>query len=230
MNTDDKAGLARYDQLLGRVYDERRMPTSTRDLILALGWVTLRDPRRHDPAITTWVRTREVLNATNEQMWRHLADDIPRYDSQLHDKTPHGCQAPMVRVDRLCGRGTVHGFAERDPVTGWSRSWNFCNRPRCRAYAQPIWERARHSYTVAPEPIPNAGGLLPLFFTWDWEPKYRKAARLIRHKSAWEPPSYGLSADEWPTVPGQEPVRAFPKLRLIASNGETIQRNTPVLI
>lgn len=229
MSTDDKAGLARYDQLLGRVYDERRMPTGTRDLILALGWVMLRDPRRHDPTITTWTRTREVLNATNEQMWRHVAADVPRYDSKLHDKPPLGCQAPMVRVDRLCGRGAVHGFSEFAPATGWSRYWGFCNRPRCREYAQPIYERARHSFTQRPDPIPNTGGLLPLFFAWEWEPRYRKAAQLILHDSAWEPPSYGLSADEWPPVPGQQSVQGFPKLRLIASNGETVRPAAPVL-
>ncbi|MFB7359685.1 hypothetical protein [Streptomyces gardneri] len=230
MSIDDRAALARYDQLLARVYTERRMPTGTRDLILALGWVGLRDPRRHDPTITPWTRTREVLNATNEQMWRHVADDVPRYDSGLHDKALGGCQAPMVRVDRLCGRNTVHGFSERDPVTGWSRHWGFCNRQRCREYATPIYKRARHSCTVAPEPIPNAGGLLPLFFSWDWEPKYRKAAKYILFRSSWEPPGYGLSADEWPPVAGQEPVKAFPKLRLAASNGETVHRSAPALI
>jgi hypothetical protein len=230
MSPDDKAALARYDQLLARVYTDRRMPTGTRDLILALGWVGLRDPRRHDPTITTWTRTREVLNATNEQMWRHLADDVPRYDARLHDRTPDGCQAPMIRVDRLCGRSTLNGFSEFDPVTGWSRYWGFCSRPRCQEYGRPIEERARHSFTQRPEPVPNRGGLLPLFFAWDWEPKYRKAAKHILFNSAWEPPGYGLSADEWPPAPGQEPVKAFPKLRLIASNGETVQRSGPVLV
>jgi hypothetical protein len=46
----------------------------------------------------------------------------------------------------------------------------------------------------------------------------------------WEPPSYGLSADEWPTVPGTEPVKAFPKLRLVASGGEIVADNAPALI
>ena len=48
MNVDDRDALIRYDQLAARVYGERRMPTGTRDLILALGWVSIRDPRRHD--------------------------------------------------------------------------------------------------------------------------------------------------------------------------------------
>jgi hypothetical protein len=73
--------------------------------------------------------------------------------------------------------------------------------------------------------------LLPLFFSWNWEAKYRKAADLVPELIAgWTPPSYGLSADEWPTVPGNEPVKAFPKLRLIASGGEVIPRKGPALV
>ncbi|MFK8851288.1 hypothetical protein [Streptomyces sp. Ac-502] len=189
MSPDDRDGMLRYDQLASRVYSERRMPQGTRDLILALGWVALRDPRRHDPAAEgQWTRAREVLNTDNKTMWTLVAEDAPRYDPALHDDSPWGCQAPMVRVNRLCGRNTIIGFSECDPFTGWSRQWGFCSRPRCQQYARPIEERARHSFTQRPEPIPNAGGLLPLFFTWDWEPKYRKAMELIKHQSSWEPP------------------------------------------
>ncbi|WP_030757682.1 hypothetical protein [Streptomyces sp. NRRL F-5135] len=222
--------MARYDQLASRVYTETRMPSGTRDLVLALGWVTLRDPRRHDPAIGTWARTREVMNTDNKRIWQLIAEDVPRYDFDLHDKAPMGCQAPMVRVQRLCGRNTMYGFSEFDPATGWMTYWGFCNRPRCREYMRTIEQRAKGSKDRAPEPIPNAGGLLPLFFSWNWEAKYRKAMALIKFRSSWEPPSYGLSADEWPEVPGQEKPKAFPKLRLIASGGEVIQRARPKLV
>lgn len=227
---DDHDGMLRYDELATRVYGERRMPQGTRDLILALGWVTLRDPRRHDPTLTTWGRTRDVLNADNKTMWQRIVDDVPRYDSELHDKESWGCQAPMVRAKRLCGRSAMYGFSEFDPATGWATSWNFCNRPRCREYMRPIEARAKDSHKRAPEPIPNTGGLLPLFFAWTWESKYRKALELLRFKASWEPPSYGLSADEWPEVPGQEKPKAFPKLRLIASEGEIVSRQGPTLV
>ncbi|QKW31439.1 hypothetical protein HUT11_35335 (plasmid) [Streptomyces seoulensis] len=231
MTPDDRDALVRYDQLASRVYGETRMPSGTRDLILALGWVTLRDPRRHDPTRSIWERTRDVLNADNKRIWQLIAEDAPRYDVRLTEaNTLSGCQAPMIRVDRLCGRSTMHGFSEFDPATGWSRYWGFCNRPRCREYAKPIWERARHSATKRPEPIPNAGGLLPLFFTWGWEAKYLKAAELIHTIHGWKPPSYGLSADEWPEVPGQEKPKAFPKLRLIASEGEIKAERAPELV
>lgn len=224
---DDHDGLLRYDQLAARVYGERRMPQGTRDLILALGWVTLRDPRRHDPTLTTWGRTRDVLNADDKTMWQHVADDAPRYEYDWH-ADPRGCQAPMVRVDRLCGKSTSLNFAEFDPATGWMKDWHFCSRPRCREYAKPIYERAHGSHQKAPKPIPNTGGLLPLFFSWNWEAKYRKAGEVL-HRS-WEPPTYGLSADEWPEVPGQEKPKAFPKLRLIASDGEIIAQQGPTLV
>lgn len=227
MSIDDRDALLRYDQLAARVYGEDRMPSGTRDLILALGWVTLRDPRRHDPDRSMWGRTRDVLNADNKQIWQLIAEDVPRYDSDLHDKPSWGCQAPMVRAKRLCGRTTMYGFSEFDPATGWATSWGFCNRPRCREYMRTIEARAKGSQKRAPEPIPNAGGLLPLFFTWNWEAKYRKAMELVRYSSSWEPPSYGLSADEWPEVPGQEKPKAFPKLRLIASGGDVVTEVEP---
>lgn len=215
--------MLRYDQLAARVYTEARMPAGTRDLILALGWVTLRDPHRHDPTVTTWVRAREVMNADNDAMWKLIADDAPRYEPDWQ-AGPNGCQAPMVRVGRLCGKSTTIGFGEFDPATGWMTYWGFCSRPRCREYMRPISERAERSEGRAPEPIPNTGGLLPLFFSWNWESKYRKAA------PTWEPPPYGLSADEWPEVAGQEKPKAFDKLRLIASDGEIIARRGPALL
>ena len=223
MSDTDRAAMVRYDQLVTRVYGERRMPSGTRDLILALGWVTLRDPRRHDPTIGIWTRTREVLNADNKTMWALLKDDAPRYEHDWH-ADPRGCQAPMVRLDRLCGRGTADGFTEADTTTGRFRLWGFCTRPRCQAYGQGIYERAQRSNAAAPDPIPNKGGLLPLFFEWNWEDKYTKA------KPSWTVPTYGLSADEWPEVAGQEKPKAFDKLRLIASNGEIVQQSGPTLV
>ncbi|WP_331763145.1 hypothetical protein OG571_47385 (plasmid) [Streptomyces sp. NBC_01369] len=219
----DRDALLRYDQLTQRVYAERRMPTGTRDLILALGWVTLRDPRRHNPALDMWARTREVLNADNKRMWQLLKDDAPRYEHDWH-ADPRGCQAPMVRIDRLCGRNMADGFTEADTTTGRFRLWGFCSRPRCQAYGKTIYERAQRSNAAAPEAIPNKGGLLPLFFAWNWETKYAKA------DSSWKVPVYGLSADEWPAVAGEEPVHAFPKLRLIASGGEIVKPAGPTLV
>jgi hypothetical protein len=211
----DRAEMVRYDQLAARVYGERRMPSGTRDLILALGWVTLRDPRRHDPTVGIWARARDVMNADNKTMWQLIKDDAPRYEHDWH-ADPHGCQAPMVRIERLCERNAVDHFTEADTATGRFRTWGFCSRPRCQAYGKGIYERAQRSNAAAPAAIPNTGGLLPLFFEWNWEAKYAKADPL------WTAPSYGLSADEWPTIAGEEPVYAFPKLRLITSGGELV--------
>ncbi|MFJ3699547.1 hypothetical protein ACIPW9_36395 [Streptomyces sp. NPDC090052] len=226
MNDPD---LQRYDLLAYRVYTEPRMPTGTRDLILALGWVTLRDPHRHDPARSMWERTGEVLNASNRRLWELLLEDVPRYEHDWH-ADPKGCQAPMARIDRLCGRNTTLSFAESDVATGRFQVVGFCSRPLCRAYGEAVNERAQWSRKQAPAAIPNKGGLLPLFFTWDWERRYRKAMEVLKHETEWEPPVYGLSADEWPTVAGDEPVKAFPKLRLIASDGDIIKPVGPALV
>ncbi|WP_149563852.1 hypothetical protein [Streptomyces cacaoi] len=69
--------------------------------------------------------------------------------------------------------------------------------------------------------------MLPVFFAWNWEMKYRKAVEVIKRRAGWEAPSYGLSADEWPAVPGQERPQAFPKLRLVASGGEFVSCDHP---
>lgn len=224
---DDRDGMIRYDQLASRTYSERRMPPGTRELILALGWVTLRDPRRHDPTMGVWARAREVLNVDNRRMWELIGADAPRYEHDWHGD-PKGCQAPLA--GHLCGRKTVGGFTETDQLTGRFRRWGFCSRPRCQEYAATTHRRARTSHQTAPEAIPNRGGLLPLFFEWDWEAKYRKAAENLPGMRPWEPPSYGLSADEWPEVPGQEKLKAFPKLRLVASDGKPVTRDVPALV
>ena len=192
MNPDDRDSALRYAELADRVYGERRMPTGTRDLILALGWVTLRDPRRHDPTASTWGRAREVLNADNKRMWQLVAEDAPRYEPDWH-AGPSGCQAPMVRVDRLCGRSTTIGFAEFDPHTGWMTYWGFCSRPRCREYMRPIYPPG------PPQPGQRAGGdsehrraaaavlLLEL-----GKPRYHKAAEVVHTIGEWKPPSFGF--------------------------------------
>ncbi|MFB7896076.1 hypothetical protein ACFC1B_07075 [Streptomyces xiamenensis] len=228
MTSDDRLGQARYCALADRVYGEPRMPAGTRDLILALGWVTLRDPRRHDPTLDLWARARDILNADDAHVVRLIAADAPRYEIDWH-AGPQGCQAPMARAGQLCGRGTVYGFTESDPVTGWATSWGFCGRARCRPYLETTHRRAAASHEAAPKPIPNKGGLLPLFFQFNWERRYLHATKQVG-PFHWSPPVYGLSADEWPEAPGQDPPQAFPKLRLIAADGELIPAARPRLL
>lgn len=219
---DDMAALMRYDTLAARVYGERRMPTGTRDLILAAGWVMLRDPRRHDPARGIWDTIRQVLNTDNRGLGLIVRADAPRYEFDWH-AAPSGCQAPMVRREGICGRNTTCSFAEFDAVTGWMRHWGYCSRPRCVEHRRAKQAEVKSSKDRAPEPIPNTGGLLPLFLTWDWEKYYRQVY------PGWKPPVYGLSADEWPPVPGREQPSFFPKLRLVASGGQIVPDRAPAL-
>ncbi|WP_333745728.1 hypothetical protein [Streptomyces sp. IBSBF 2950] len=60
--------------------------------------------------------------------------------------------------------------------------------------------------------MPNAGGLLPCYYEANW-------AGLYEHYTweGWEPPVYGVRADDWP-VPGKEPVPQRARLRLVISD------------
>ncbi|MER8268007.1 hypothetical protein ABT007_27850 [Streptomyces griseus] len=95
MSAADREAMVRHDQLATRVYEERRMPAGTRDLVLALGWATLRDPRRHHPEEGVWARTRDILNADDRRMWQLLADDVPCYEHDWHAE-PRGCARSYV--------------------------------------------------------------------------------------------------------------------------------------
>ncbi|WP_282792932.1 hypothetical protein [Streptomyces sp. CC224B] len=110
--------------------------------------------------------------------------------------------------DSVCGANSHHRVIERDPATGWVTARWFCRRHR--EHADRVTEQVRAQNEDAPPPIPNRGGLLPSYFAADWVPIYR-------HYSGqrWEPPTYGLAADDWPT-PGQtSPVPARGRLRLL---------------
>ncbi|MFI8828910.1 hypothetical protein [Streptomyces sp. NPDC053431] len=65
---------------------------------------------------------------------------------------------------------------------------------------------------MAPDPITNRGGLLPCYFDSDRVRLYRWAYSW----DAWEPPSYGYGADDWP-VPGQDLLPQRVRLRLVVS-------------
>lgn len=108
--------------------------------------------------------------------------------------------------DGVCGASSYRCVEEKDPRTGWVIAHWFCRRHA--AHADRVAEQVRVQNEQAPEPVPNAGGLLPCYFKADWEKVYRHYARRL-----WEPPKYGLCADDWPT-PG-ETFRAHRRLRMV---------------
>ncbi|MEU2899642.1 hypothetical protein ABZ690_08050 [Streptomyces sp. NPDC006967] len=109
-----------------------------------------------------------------------------------------------VRNERgICGADSHHKVLELDPRTGWTTPRWFCKRHV--DHAERVAEQVREQNEAAPEPIPNTGGLLPVYYKAPWEDVYRHYA-----PASWEPPSYGLSADDWPD-PGNPPLARSPR-------------------
>ncbi|WP_330335821.1 hypothetical protein OHS33_39500 (plasmid) [Streptomyces sp. NBC_00536] len=108
----------------------------------------------------------------------------------------------------VCGAASHHKVLEMDPRTGWTTARWFCNRHV--EHAERVAEQVREQNAAAPEPIPNTGGLLPVYFKAPWETVYRRYA-----PARWEPPSYGLSADDWPDPGNPPPPRTPRRLRAV---------------
>ncbi|MBX7471220.1 hypothetical protein K1Y80_34745 [Streptomyces sp. MAG02] len=114
-----------------------------------------------------------------------------------------------VRNERgICGADSHHKVLELDPRTGWTTPRWFCKRHV--DHAERVAEQVREQNEAAPEPIPNAGGLLPAYFKAPWVDVYRHYA-----PASWEPPSYGLSADDWPDPGNPPPARSPRRLRAV---------------
>jgi len=97
-------------------------------------------------------------------------------------------------------------LVERDPLTGWHISHDFCGRHRDH------YERVKTQLAnapEAPEPVPNVGGMLPCFFKADWARVYADM------RPGWTDPVYGLAADGWPGAVSQGVVSRHSRLRLI---------------
>ncbi|MBM9510065.1 hypothetical protein, partial [Actinacidiphila acididurans] len=107
----------------------------------------------------------------------------------------------------ICGDTASEYVVEKLPDTGWHKLHYFC--PRHQDHLTRLREQVREQNGRSPEPIPNAGGLLPSYFEADWETVYR-----ARRGPLWKPPVYGIRADDWP-IPGRDPVPPRARLRLI---------------
>lgn len=222
MTTDDEtATLLRHDDLCARVWADKRLPPGTREIALAFAWAALRDPDRHTDN-NGLRRVGHLLGRDDRGRWRHkllIADDAPRYEESCGSWAERTCDGPrfrpyrsrdgLVRDDKTrCGANASTSVAEHDLVTGRlrRRHW-FCARHRDHA------ERVQRQIGAAgepPPPIPNRGGLLPCYFDGDWARLYRWATS----DRVWEPPYYGLVADEWPN-PEHEVIPRRPRLSLV---------------
>jgi|SRR5690606_14448531 len=143
----------------------------------------------------------------------------PRAQPELPEPTPLREHPPTIvhtypgykpprdwrTEDGVCGAGSHHRILEKDPRTGWVTAHWFCKRHK--EHADRVTEQVREQNEQAPEPVPNTGGLLPCYFQADWEKVYR------HYRRGWEPPKYGICADDWPT-PG-ETFQAHRRLRMV---------------
>lgn len=220
MTVDDLARLQYYDDLTARVWNDQRATPLVRELLLALAWITERDPAYRDPERTRRERTRHVWQQARRMLGHDalgrarykeaIAQDAPRYEPT--DTWANAvCEAPRVRsrIAAVCGRraSLQHHVVERDLRTGWQVDHWFCSRHRDHAARVRAQVRAAGE---PPEPLPNTGGLLPCYFRADFASFYAKC------RPGWTAPACGICADDWPTGPdAAELVPRKPRLRLI---------------
>ncbi|MGW4528895.1 hypothetical protein [Amycolatopsis sp. NPDC004378] len=221
------ADLQAHDDLVARIYADR-LPGEVRELALALAWVGLRDPARHDPdGESRLTRAARLLGRDEIGRWRHklgFAADAPRYEPEHHLRSGMSCQGPRVRPYRprggapaaaastspttalVCGSHATISVEERDLATGHVVALHaFCRRHREDA------DRVRRQLAARGEPlnppIPNTGGWLPRYFT------AKPLERLYRWaRTGWTPPDAGLCRDDWPTGD----VRFLPRRQRLA--------------
>ncbi len=222
-----------YDKIVAKVYRDPRQTPNSRELILLLAWLIARDPDRHPQVgepLSVWERANLVLGVdftrkTPPRLAKLIASDAPRYEMDWHapENQNCGCQAPMIRRAGECGQHGTESFSRVDRETGWRTMVWYCNRHR-------TWGQAQHRIVREQpriDPIPNRGGLLPCYFRMQdesWVNQYQWALKW-HHERDWQPPSYGIRADGWPT-PGGEPAAVLdgeqPCLRLAALDGELL--------
>lgn len=199
----DRIGKPRYDALVAADAPRYKLPYQAQEranLGPACEAPRLRPykPRPYKPR--TDVLPPDVPNLRDEAVARRLPPPI------VHVMPGWTPPRDWRTEDGVCGAGSHHRVIEKDPRTGWITAHWFCKRHK--EHADRVAEQVREQNEQAPEPIPNTGGLLPCYFKADWEKVYR---HYLPH---WEPPRYGLCADDWPSVDEAQP-RWHGRLRAI---------------
>jgi hypothetical protein len=229
-----------FGEYAHRIYQDERAGQEARSLLLALAYALTMAPLDEDESV--WAAARKALGKprTGQGTLQELVRaDIPRYEAPGHrwgdDPMDRICVGPRMRpapggdddfrnTMNICGARAGDRVIEKMPDTGWHKNHWFCARHHehfLRVQAQVKEQNER-----APKPIPNRGGLLPCYFAADWLAVYRWAYGY----DSWEPPVYGLCADDWP-VPGRDADRirmlqGKPRLRIVFS-GIDLTDTTP---
>lgn len=232
----------KFAEYAHRIYQDERAGSEARSLLLALAYALTMAPLDEDESV--WTAARKALGApkTNQGTLRRLIQaDIPRY----HPPGYQGISNPMAQVCigprmrpapggdddfrntmNICGARANDRVTEKMPDTGWHKDHWFC--PRHRDHLLRVQAQVKEQNERAPKPIPNRGGLLPVYFTADWLQVYRWAYGY----DSWEPPVYGLCADDWP-IPGRDADRirmlqSKPRLRIVFSGADLADTDTGV--
>lgn len=208
-----KRTLDIHERMARCMADDRFPETgpSTRLLTVTILWVAgVEKP----PQGEAWSRVRHLMNLREYALGALLKADAPRWEPGPDDYG-EACEAPMIRRAGLCGgRPSPHLEARvTSPADGTWRIARFCRRHEEHARSAA---RADHASVRAggyPEPVPNAGGLLPCYLTADWPDLYAWA------RPGWKPPSHGICADGWPVM-ARVTAMAPPELRAIAGGSE----------
>lgn len=218
-----------FAQLAHRIYQDDRAVRGTRELLMALAYAaTIAD---NEPG-KEWETVRDILHNRSsvykDPLEELVKEDRPRYEvPDQHLVSGGSCEAQRIRrykprterayfvddewrnTEKVCGDNARICVLERDPVTGQHIYHWYCSRHqeeaiRVRAQLKPMND-------MAPEPVPNRGGLMPAYFDYPWLHIYRWACG-----QNWEPPVYGMSADGWPD-PQNPPKIHRKRLRIISS-------------
>ena len=240
-----------FANLAQQIYQDQRADAKSRQLLLALAYVTTMQPESATGK-EFWRKVRAALGRDDRHRYTDVLQDLiehdrpkyvsPEYRPGGYDPSRRVCVGPRVRpykerpyraeqmslparvaqaereaedfrnTDNVCGAPGKNRVLEKQPGTGWYVWHWFCQRHS--DHAVRVKEQVKAQNEAAPEPIPNEGGLMPCYFDADW-------ARLYRHyhRDDWEPPVYGVSADNWP-IPGKEPVPQRARLRLVIGAGD----------
>ncbi|MFD8597660.1 hypothetical protein ACFV1L_21920 [Kitasatospora sp. NPDC059646] len=225
---DESTPEERFARLAGRIYADRRAVPAVRELLLAVGYAVTVGRAEDGGAAQMWATVRCALAGRPGRVQELGRLDLPRYVAPGEESWVEGtCEAARHRpyvpqsstgygralaaddwrnADGVCGASGTIRVTERDLRNGRHLLHWFCGRHRdqaARVAAQLVAQNEQ-----APEPVPNAGGLLPAYFRADWLTFYRGVS-----SPTWEPPVYGMSADGWPDA--SAPVSAHPRMRLV---------------
>ncbi len=218
-----------FADFAGQVYNDERATPLAREMLLAFGYATMVAHSEDDHDVhAVWNTARRAMGTTRTgREWRldqAISEDVPRYSSGK-DRSHRACVAPRLRPHPdgpddfrnkrgICGTiaDWEHHAVEKQAGTGWYKYHWYCGRHL--DHLARVREQLRESNALAPEPIPNRGGLLPVYFESDWVTAYRHRLGV----PDWQPPVYGISADGWP-LPGVKRVPPRARLRLAAVDG-----------